>query len=775
MADTEAQQNAGVLESEDDIKTKAAFVRRWLDAIELSSKEEKDWRKTSAEAREVYEAGEKAPTGTAFNLYYSYIETVCPSLHNSTPVPDIRRRFNDKDPVAKDAADTIERIISYSIDEYDFDDVLGDSVFDLATAGRGVARIKYMADLIEDGSDVGAQSVECENIPWASFRRGPARKWADVPWVAFVDYMDKETLKGLNPNIDVPLNFVVDKDGNYKDGAEQDDPENDIFKRALVWTIWDKATRKVHFIAPSYPDDVIASVDDPLGLKQFFPIPRPMMTGKASGRLVPLSPYKILKPQVKEIDDLSKRIAKLVKTLRPRGLGPAGVDVDKWAGADDGEIVEVSDVAKWLQEGGSGVMDKLIAWFPLDPAIKAIQELYMRREQAKMEFFEVGGQADIMRGQSNPNEKLGTQQIKQNWGSLRLKKAQAEVQRFARDLFRLKAEIIAEKFTPENLGVMAGVNLTPPPPPNDPQAMPQYQAAMQTFQKEQQDWFETLKLLKDEKMRGYRIDVETDSTIRGDAARNQEAMSMFVQGTAQYFAALAPAVEAGAINMEAAISIYSAFCRNFKLGKEVDATLDQLKEQAAEQAAAQAQQGPPPDPEAEKVKAQIEGDKAKLQLEVEKAKLDGQMKQQQAMTDAQLKEREFELKREIALMEAELKRVIAMEDMQMKKQMASEDVGLKKQVAHEDIKIKEKTAENDRKLKAQGKDGGTKVHNGPGIDGEEVGRAIEALGKMLSQSQQQTAQLIAQGNQQVVRALTAPKSVTTPDGRTYTAQTGTLN
>ena len=54
MADTEAQQNAGILESPEDVKTKAAFVRRWLDAIELSSEEEKDWRKDSEEARKVY-------------------------------------------------------------------------------------------------------------------------------------------------------------------------------------------------------------------------------------------------------------------------------------------------------------------------------------------------------------------------------------------------------------------------------------------------------------------------------------------------------------------------------------------------------------------------------------------------------------------------------------------------------------------------------------------------------------------------------------------------
>lgn len=729
MADTEAQQNAGILESPDDVKTKAAFVRRWLDEIELSSKEEKSWRKTSAEAREVYEGGEKAPTGTAFNLYYSYIETVCPSLYNSTPIPDVRRDFNDKDPIAKEGADSIERCLNHSMDDYDFDDEFGDSVFDLATTGRGVTRVKYIAELTEDGSDVGAQSVECENIPWASFRRGPARSWGKVPWIAFADYMDKETIKGLNPNIDVPLNFVADKDGDYKDGAEQDDPENDVFKRALVWTVWDKSTRKVHFIAPSYPDDVVATVDDPLGLKQFFPIPRPMMTGKASGRLVPLSPYKILKPQVKEIDDLSKRINKLVKTLRPRGIGPGGVDVDEWAKADDGEIVEVSDVAKWLQEGGAGAMDKLIAWFPLDPTVKAIQELYARREQAKMEFFEVGGQADIMRGQSNPNEKLGTQQIKQNWGSLRLKKAQKEVERCARDLFRLKAELISEKFTPQNLALMTGIQLQTGDPEQDKIAMQKFDAMV--------------KLLKDERMRGYRIDVETDSTIRGDAARNQEAMSMFVQGTAQYFAALAPAVEAGAVTMEAAISIYSAFARNFKLGKEVDATLDQLKEQAAEQAQQQAAQGPPENPEVIKAKAEAENNAAKQQSDAEHQKAEDQAKliktdgdSQAAIikanSDAALASKktadEAQLKRDLAFKDADTQRELALAKVAVDAYLGMQQQQAANQIKAAEVGAKIKDKNNERSQQAQGN---AQLAKGMA----DMGKAIVEMGENLLKAQ----------------------------------------
>jgi hypothetical protein len=51
----------------------------------------------------------------------SNIETLLPAIYNSTPSPDVRRRFGDRDPIAKSVSDIVERAISYSVDAYDFD------------------------------------------------------------------------------------------------------------------------------------------------------------------------------------------------------------------------------------------------------------------------------------------------------------------------------------------------------------------------------------------------------------------------------------------------------------------------------------------------------------------------------------------------------------------------------------------------------------------------------------------------------------------------------
>jgi hypothetical protein len=43
-----------------------------------------------------------------------------------------------------------------------------------------------------------------------------------------------------------------------------------------VFEIWGEDERKVLFISPEFGDMPIAVQDDPLGLAEFFPIPRPM-------------------------------------------------------------------------------------------------------------------------------------------------------------------------------------------------------------------------------------------------------------------------------------------------------------------------------------------------------------------------------------------------------------------------------------------------------------------------------------------------------------------
>ena len=95
------------------------------------------------------------------------------------------------------------------------------------------------------------------------------------------------------------------------------------------------------------------------------------------------------------------------------------------------------------------------------------------------------GISDILRGSTNASETATAQQIKSQWGSMRLKRIQADVANFIRDLIRLQAEIIGEQFQPETLKSMTGLQY--PMMAEKQQAMLQYQqqAAMAQQQGQQ--------------------------------------------------------------------------------------------------------------------------------------------------------------------------------------------------------------------------------------------------------------------------------------------------
>jgi hypothetical protein len=119
-------------------------------------------------------------------------------------------------------------------------------------------------------------------------------------------------------------------------------------------------------------------------------------------------------------------------------------------------------------------------------------------------------------GASDPNETLGAQQLKAQFGSTRMKRRQRAVQKWIRDLYKLKAEIIAEHFEPQVLQEMTGEQMTP----------------------------EVMQLLRSDKLRSYRIDIETDSTIFEDAEAEKKARTEMVAGISKFMEKWGPIVQA---------------------------------------------------------------------------------------------------------------------------------------------------------------------------------------------------------------------------------------
>lgn len=637
-------------------RDEAALVEQWIQAVTAAEDEEKEWREEAKKAEEAYR-GCKESKDTDFNLFHSNIETLVPAIFNSTPVPDIRRRWGDGGDVGKAVADILERGVSFSIDQYDFDGNLRHAIYDMAVPGRGIMRVRYVPTFSSDEQTLTYESSVCEYVPWSRFTRGPSITWGDMPWLKFDLFLGKEEMAKLlkaGDKLDRLTRVPFTHDATSK-GA-QDSPTKPSntpaqFKRAKVWEIWDKSDRKVKFICPEFAEGVLLEVDDPLNLADFWPVPRPMQAVANIGTMAPVCPLTIYRELLDELNIVTRRIKRLVKQCRPRGwyASQVGNDIKLALDGDDGELAPLQGADAQQLLSAPGGLEKAIAWFPLEPTIEALRVLVEQREQIKQTIYEVTGIADIIRGATKATETATAQQLKAQWGSLRIQSMQAEVARFVRDLFRIKVEIIA-RFQPETLMVMSDIQLLP-----EQQKQALMQAAQQDPQKAQQiaeqnpelkqaverpSLEEVMGVLKSDKLRAYRIDIETDSTIRADQMRFQQQSALFLQGTAQFAQAIGPLVQEGAMPAEIAIELYTAFARQFKLGKSAEDTLDRYSEMA--------RNAPPKDPNA--------GANAQAEADAKKAEMDAQLKQQELQQKGQIEQQKLDLQTQVEQAKLELER-----------------------------------------------------------------------------------------------------------------------
>lgn len=583
-----------------------ATVRRWVQAIDRASTEEADWRKEAQTVTELYRASkEKGKTRPSWNILASNVNTLRPALYNSPPIPDIRRRFRERDPVAQQAGHVLERCLTVAMDNGDWDTQVSDCVQDLALTGRGVCRVKYEAE-VGDDEEIGEQSVSIELVPWSRFRRGPARLWKHVPWVAYEHQITRDEairLFGKKIGTELPLTcYDADSGGSNetKEGPSADLP--DIFRRARVWEIWDKESRKIIFVSPAYQDGPLKVSDDPFGYEGFFDTPKPIYSSRESSSLVPMTDYRLYRDLAVELDTLTRRIGTLIKVIRWRGGYSGAADaIMRMSQADDGELVSFEgfpidqDLAKaiWL--------------WPIEQAVAVLTQLYVAREQCKQAIYEVSGVADIMRGATDAKETLGAQRLKAQWGTQKLQERQKDVQRYCRDILRLMSECICTHYTPETLQAISGIQVTP----------------------------EIMQLLRSDELMYWRIDIETDSTVRSDVGHAQEQISNFMGGLGQFLGAVGPAVQAGMVPKETAVKMVGSFARVFRLGRNVELELDRLEEQADQAAKNPEAQAQKPDPEMQKMQMQAAAEKARFE-QIEKPKLDA---------DLQLKQAEIEGKR----------------------------------------------------------------------------------------------------------------------------------
>jgi hypothetical protein len=457
-------------------------------------------------------------------------------------------------------------------------------------------------------------------------------------------------------------------------------------KTACVYQIWDKAGgKKVKYLAPTYTDKFLKEDEDPLGLTGFFNTPRPLSFIKKSDSLTPTAPYQLYKVQAEELNELTRRINRVTKACKARALYDAefGEDLERLMSKEDAIMVPIRTAGSLASDRG---IEQAVWFYPIETIVATLQQLYQARESVKQVIYEITGISDILRGATQASETATAQKIKNSWGTLRLKRGQAEVARYIRDVLRMVLELAATKFSEETWSAMTGLPFLLESQAQQLQRQAQaMQAVNQPVPQELQaqlnapTWSQVLTLLRDDTLRTYKIDLETNSTVEPEAAEDQEAIMKMLGAMGQAMNGIAPLVANGSMPFEVAKNVMLVVARRFRYGDQFEDAINAM------------QPPRPPDQgakEAESAQKELELQKKQQISEIQFASQKGRMdvEKQKMQAEQAIMRKEMELRdRELAL-EAKERQVLIQQEQErqvfdMQRKQVEQEIGMRSKVA----------------------------------------------------------------------------------------------
>lgn len=608
---------------------KDEYYSQLLNSVqERKKKFEQGWWKRAEAAEKMY----TSPTSTdqaevvAFNILYANTEILLPSLYSSTPRPDVTARWD----APKEPAMAAERLLTVLIDN----NTPGSESFDMAVEGAVLSALVPGAGGVRLRNYPKPQpQLKWEEFKYNSFLWGYAQKWSKVPWIAFMHSLTKDELKAQFNLSDADI------------GKIPADEEDSTGKKPTTWwvyEVWDKKTKKICYLCDAVRGkECLREEDDSLHLAGFYPTPGPLTLVRKPKDLDPSPLFDYYRNQAEELNRVTVRLNKVLAALRVRGaynslFGDAFKDI---LSEDSGENSLVPTKFALNPEVG---LDKQMWMMPLEKLVQVAQQLYTARQSILQVIYQLTGLADIVRGASVASETATAQELKNKWGTLRLKRMQRTVQHYVRDLLRLAVDAATVAYPIPQWAAITGLQF--PTAKEKQQAVLAYQEQRMLAGPDQppappppilkaMTWEDVLSKLTDDTLRTYIIDIETSSTLEVDAAHDKEEVVELMQAMQGLGAGLAPLISLGPQGLAAAKSITLAIFKRFKLGREVEATLKDLPTQPP--------QPPGQENAAEVEKAKAATEKMKAQAEVEVMQMEMTLKREEhAMKMRELQRKE---------------------------------------------------------------------------------------------------------------------------------------
>lgn len=602
-----------------------------LAALRKAEDEFRDWDATCHLIDDIYSrhgaayesllslyGGESAWNDAELDLFWASFEILKAAVYARPPKPAVKPLFSGAERVKNTTAELLERASTSVFVRTNIDEAMCEVRDDVLFAGRGALWLRYEND---DG-----QKVCVEHLDRKDFRHEPARKWGEVGWVSGGFWLTRDELKKRFKKL------TEQQLDNAKYTLKRDDQTNErnqtLTQKCQVWEVWHKADNKVYWVTEGI--DVLLDVSEPhLKLSGFFPCPRPAYATLRRRSLVPVPDWTRYAAHFRKISDLTGRIYGLLDAVKMKGLIPAGGDVgdavETLLTSNDDQLLIPVPGAALLASGNAA---NFVQWLPLAEIATAITGLIEARGQLIEDFYQLSGISDIMRGATEAEETLGAQQLKSQYGSVRVRCKIDELQRVAADAVKIAAEILAEKFTKETLLEMAQMTLptrreiearikeietgaeqelkvlgekaeqaAAQAQDVDPaQAQQALKAAQQQVlakfapllaEAEQQVPIDdVMKLLRDDKARSFAFEIETDSTILTDELQEKQSRNEFMSQFTTASQGLMGMAAMGEQGAQLAGEMLKFVLAPYRAGRQLDGAIDAFIEAAPQMAAA---------------------------------------------------------------------------------------------------------------------------------------------------------------------------------------------
>lgn len=546
-----------------------------------------------------------------YNVFWSNVGILKSALYANPPKPLCKREFNDpNDQAGRVASVIMQRMLAlpFTNPESDINNAFRQVVDDRLIPGLGQVWMRYDCEIEKtqvEGIDVEVikdESVLCDYIYWEDFLWSPARTWAEVRWVARRCWMTK---KEFNARFDKKFAGMVSWTKKPQDKmGDRVTPETMGIEQTEVFEMWDKTSKTVFWVSKSC-DYFLDQRKDPLELEDFFPCPTPIRATFTTSSTIPKCDYLMVQTQYRRLDNLTLRIGMLQDAIQASGVyDKANKELGQILSGNMNKMIPVDNWAMFAEKGGlKGVVD----WFPLQMIVDALDKLRELKNDAKSELFELTGISDIMRGQTNARETLGTQEMKSQYSSARLQYLQTDVSVFIQHALRIKAEIIAKHFQKDTILRQSLIKQTP-----DAELGPK-----------------AVDLLKEQwNSKVFRIQVFSHDMAIPDYNAERTGRTEFITAMGQFISQTVPLIEMDAAAAPFLVQMLGWAAAGFRSAQEIEGVFDKMLNTLAANAANPKKEAP--DPKLMKAQADIQLQNAKAEAEI---KVDNNRAAQQQRTD----------------------------------------------------------------------------------------------------------------------------------------------